>query len=380
MNNLCNKVNPRLFYGQNYKNNSEFDYKDFDMNYQNNDDFEIEKQNNTQGNEFNENLTFHGVKDIKELIDEKLDYQRYNIEYNLFGFDKEKDEKDIKRAIIFQFKNNDNNDEIFIGKKKNREKNIKIHTQYLSENDEYLADISKNYELINDEINLSSCIKLKENEKVKLGRKKLNSIKNGKHNKFSDDNIINKIKGNFLNYFIRDIIKKFSIKKKIDIKKLPRDIISDLNKKRNEKLYKTKLSDFLLKNKISSKYTSCDEYENKKIIKNIYKEKKEKKVMKILELTFEELFVIFRRKLNDNEDKKKLKEIYKKIEGLNINGKNNNYKDIVYLIEFINKKYKEKMSENELDEYIRRIKSLCLGYEKWFNNKIGRTCRKQYDS
>ena len=380
MNNLCNKVNPRLFYGQNYKNNSEFDYKDFDMNYQNNDDFEIEKQNNTQGNEFNENLTFHGVKDIKELIDEKLDYQRYNREYNLFEFDKEKDEKDIKRAIIFQFKNNDNNDEIFIGKKKNREKNIKTHTQYLSENDEYLADISKNYELINDEINLSSCIKLKENEKVKLGRKKLNSIKNGKHNKFSDDNIINKIKGNFLNYFIRDIIKKFSIKKKIDIKKLPRDIISDLNKKRNEKLYKTKLSDFLLKNKISSKYTSCDEYENKKIIKNIYKENKEKKVMKILELTFEELFVIFRRKLNDNEDKKKLKEIYKKIEGLNINGKNNNYKDIVYLIEFINKKYKEKMSENELDEYIRRIKSLCLGYEKWFNNKIGRTCRKQYDS
>ena len=380
MNNLCNKVNPRLFYGQNYKNNSEFDYKDFDMNYQNNDDFEIEKQNNTQGNEFNENLTFHGVKDIKELIDEKLDYQRYNSEYNLFEFDKEKDEKDIKRAIIFQFKNNVNNDEIFIGKKKNREKNIKTHTQYLSENDEYLADISKNYELINDEVNLSSCIKLKENEKVKLGRKKLNSIKNGKHNKFSDDNIINKIKGNFLNYFIRDIIKKFSIKKKIDIKKLPRDIISDLNKKRNEKLYKTKLSDFLLKNKISSKYTSCDEYENKKIIKNIYKEKKEKKVMKILELTFEELFVIFRRKLNDNEDKKKLKEIYKKIEGLNINGKNNNYKDIVYLIEFINKKYKEKMSENELDEYIRRIKSLCLGYEKWFNNKIGRTCRKQYDS
>ena len=65
---------------------------------------------------------------------------------------------------------------------------------------------------------------------------------------------------------------------------------------------------------------------------------------------------------------------------MNINGKNNNYKDIVYLIEFINKKYKEKMSENELDEYIRRIKSLCLGYEKWFNNKIGRTCRKQYDS
>ena len=380
MNHFCNKENPRLLYDHNHKDHSEFYYKDFDINYQTNDGLDKEEPINLQGNEFNENLTFHGVKDIKKLIDEKSDYQRYNIEYNSSEFDKEKDEKEIKKAIIFHFKCNDNNEENFIGKKKKREKNIISFIQNLSENNKYIKDINQNYDLINDEVDSSGYIKLEENEKVKLGRKKLNSIKNGKHNKFSDDNIINKIKGNFLNYFIRDIIKKFSIKKSIDIKKLPRDIISDLNKKRNEKLYKTKLSDFLLKNKISTKYTSCDEYENRKIIKNIYKAKKEKKVMKILELTFEELFIIFRRKLNDKEDKIKLKEIYKKIEGLNLTGKKNNYKDIEYLIDFIKKKYKEKMSENELDEYIRRIKSLCLGYEKWFSQKIGRTCRKQYDS
>ena len=232
MNHFCNKENPRLLYAHNHKDHSEFYYKDFDINYQTNDCLDKEEPINLQGNEFNENLTFHGVKDIKKLIDEKSDYQRYNIEYNLSEFDKDKDEKEIKRAIIFQFKSNDNNDENFIGKKKKREKNIISCIQNLSENNKYIMDISQNYDLINDEVDSSGYIKLEENEKVKLGRKKLNSIKNGKHNKFSDDNIINKIKGNFLNYFIRDIIKKFSIKKSIDIKKLPRvNILHVMNMK-----------------------------------------------------------------------------------------------------------------------------------------------------
>ena len=34
--------------------------------------------------------------------------------------------------------------------------------------------------------------------------------------------------------------------------------------------------------------------------------------------------------------------------------------------------YKQKISDNELDEYISNIKRLCLGYINWFDNKIGR--------
>ena len=383
MNNLSNKFNRRINYEPNHKDRSDFDCKCCEVNFQRIEDFgEKVQNNNSKEDDFNENLTFTGNKDIKKLLAEKD--ERYNIEYHLLGFEKEKDEKEIKKAIFSTFEINDtyepkiNNKENFIGKKKKREKDTK--KQNLFKKDDYISDISQNNNFEDKEYNVSQCIKLEEKEKVRFGRKKLGSTKNCKHNKFSDDNIINKIKGNFINYFIRDIIKKYSIKKSIDIKKLPREIISDLNKQRNEKLYKMKLSDILLNYKISTKYTSCEEYENRKIINKIYEEKKEIKVIKILELTFEELFIIFRRKLNDKEDRKKIKDISKKVEGFNLTGKNNNVKDIEYLIEFNKKKFKEKMSENELNEYIEQIKRLCLGYERWFSKKIGRTRRKQYDS
>ena len=63
------------------------------------------------------------------------------------------------------------------------------------------------------------------------------------------------------------------------------------------------MADILRQEKISFKYSNFDQYENNKI----YKENKERIVIKILELTFEELFIIFRRKSNDFEDEKKLK-------------------------------------------------------------------------
>ena len=93
-----------------------------------------------------------------------------------------------------------------------------------------------------------------------------------------------------------------------------------------------KISDILCQQKISSKYTKFDEYENKKIIEKIYKVKKEMKLIKILELTFEELFIIFRRKLNDPDDMNKLEEIKDKIKGLDLLKENNKYKDIEYLL------------------------------------------------
>ena len=55
----------------------------------------------------------------------------------------------------------------------------------------------------NDEDYLSGSMQLQENEKIKLGRKKLNFIKNGKHNKFYDNNIINKIKEKIFKLFYK---------------------------------------------------------------------------------------------------------------------------------------------------------------------------------
>ena len=206
--------------------------------------------------------------------------------------------------------------------------------------------------------------------------KDISNNKNKKHNRYCTDNVINKLKGYLFNHFLIDIVKKNSIKKDIILKKLPnKTFIADLNKKKNEQLFKMKMADILRQEKISSKYSKYDQYYNRKIIDEIYEENKEKNVIKILELTFEELFIIFRRKLKDKEDMKKLEEMKDKIEGLDLNEINNKYEDIEWLINGIKKKYDNNLNEDEI-EYIEQLKSLCLGYEDWFNNKIARIIKK----
>ena len=202
------------------------------------------------------------------------------------------------------------------------------------------------------------------------GRKKKNDKNLGKHNKTSEDNIINKIKGYFFNY-IRDITKNNSIYKIIEFKKLPREFISDLSKSKNERLYKMKIKDILSQEKISTKYSTFQENENELIIRKIYEEGKETRIIKILELTFEELFIIFRRKLNYYKDEEEIENIADKIEGLDLLEENNNYCDVGYLIQEITEKYKN-METRDLEKYVDNVKNLCCNYEKWFNDKIGR--------
>ena len=217
---------------------------------------------------------------------------------------------------------------------------------------------------ITSNLNEEKNTKFKEKKKNMLGRKKKRDNKLEKHKKNSEDNIIFKIKAAFFN-FIRDIIKKHSINYKINLKMLPYNFISDLKKNANKTLWTMKISDILYNQTISPKYNTLDRYENRKILEKIYAEKEEINVIKILELTFEELFIIFRRKLNDKEDMKKLEEIKDKIDGLDLNEINNEYEDIEWLINRIKKNYGNSWSEIE---YIEQLKNLCLGYEDWFKN------------
>ena len=189
------------------------------------------------------------------------------------------------------------------------------------------------------------------------------NIRNIYVRKFTKDNIMRKLKGYFFNYII-DLIRKKLINKDIRLKKISYRAESDLTYKNNERLLKMKISDILYE-------VNKDEYYNRKIIDKIYEEKKERNVIKIFELTFEELFIIFRRKLNDSEDLKKLEEIKDKIKGLDLL-ENNEYQDIQYFIEKdIKRRYRKP------GKYIEKIKTLCLSYQKWFNNKIGRAIRKK---
>ena len=200
-----------------------------------------------------------------------------------------------------------------------------------------------------------------------------NSNNNIYHRRFSIDNIFVKIKYSFWNRFVFDIIEKNLINKNIRFKKFSLRFPLILRRKEQERMLKMKISDIIYEQNTSS-FNGLPKYENRKIIDKIYKEKKEINVIKILELTYEELFIIFRRKLNDPEDIEKLKEIKDKIKGLDLL-ENNNYNDIEYLIkrerEKVNK-YTHKIDNSGLNEYIEKIKKFCLEYEKFIKGRAKR--------
>ena len=320
------------------------------------------------------NQGYFGETILNEIVEKEISmFNDTNINKSYF------DNTDYNCDIYFNnqsYKINDKDETInFLNKKTNREK--ETITKNKNKKDIYIITKIKKPN-INNETNIkkdSTGLDLEENEeknKNRCGRKNKTDKSNRMHNQFCEDNIINKIKGYFINSFMREFIRKHSINGGVEFKKLPSIFISDLTKEKNERLYKTKIKDILYEEEISTKYSTCNIYENRKIIDKIYKEKKEINVIKILELTFEELFIIFRRKLNDPEDMEKLKEIKDKIKGLDLLEKNNNFKDIEYLIKDIKDKYNKKLGESELNDYIENVKNLCLGYENWFLKKIGR--------
>ena len=291
------------------------------------------------------------------------------------NFDSEKNKisnessKDYKKENI-SFNKNLNNYE-------NKEKEEK---KYLIDNKEKeiifkLEKIPKS-EKTND--NLSKKIRNKRNN---CGRKKKSDNNKRKHNKSCGDNIIIKIKGYFFT-FIRDITKNNFINKTLYFRKLPYKFISKLSKKFNVRLMNMKMKDILSEIPITTKNKKSHKFENKFIVEKLYKEEKEKKVIQILDLTFRELFIIFRRKLNYVGDKAELEIISKKIEDLDLL-KDNNYKDINYLIDQIRNKSKNmdedsdtEITEDDYEKYIKELRYFCCIYEKWFKKKIARNSKK----
>ena len=299
--------------------------------------------------------------------DDQEGNENFDSEKNKISNESSKDYK--KENIPFDINLNNNY--------KNKEKEEK---NYLVDNKEKeiifkLEKIPKS-EKTND--NLSKKIR---NKKNNCGRKKKSDNNKRKHNKSCGDNIIIKIKGYFFT-FIRDITKNNFINKTLYFRKLPYKFISKLSKKFNVRLMNMQMKDILSEIPITSKNKKSHKFENKFIVEKLYKEEKEKKVIQILDLTFRELFIIFRRKLNYVGDKAELEIISKKIEDLDLL-KDNNYKDINYLIDQIRDKSKNmdedsdtEITEDDYEKYIKELRYFCCIYEKWFKKKIARNSKK----
>lgn len=173
---------------------------------------------------------------------------------------------------------------------------------------------------------------------------------------------MNKIKTHIFNHYIISLIEKNSLDE-INIQKLPTEFNAQLKKEVNKELLDTTIKDILSNQNISSKYVNpnknIDFDYNKKIIDKILLEKKEVKVIKILNLTLKEIVIIFRKRLNDeinNELYDELKKNNKIDDSINIEEN-----DIINFIE----KIKKEDSEN-LDDYIEDVKHYCLIFEYCF--------------
>ena len=205
-------------------------------------------------------------------------------------------------------------------------------------------------------------ISKEENKEIAKGRKK-KFEKPGKHNKFSEDNIVRKIKTNMFDVLLRFInasikgneieICEKKTKKIISIKpfllKPDQEIIRNISVEFNLELLDSKLKTIFSQD-VSQKVKNHGLDKNKKLIEEMYREKKQKKTIDILNMTLHQCFEQI------NPDKNK----YKELEGLEI--------------EF--KKVIENLEKIETQEYIDKFVDLVNSYRDYFDEKKPRQTKK----
>ena len=160
-------------------------------------------------------------------------------------------------------------------------------------------------------------------------------------------------------------------KNDINIKKTTLDKNENLKKQYNLDLLDKKMKDLYYESEISSKYrkqskVSADK--NKKLIDKIFHDNEKLQTIKILNLTYRDLFNVFRKKLltHINYD------LRMKIKDISLLEKEQ-YNNIYLFFNEIEKQEQEKNETKEnIDIYLNNMKELCMNYESWFLNKKGR--------
>ena len=170
------------------------------------------------------------------------------------------------------------------------------------------------------------------NTKLKCGRKTENKDIKEIHDKSKSDNIIRKLKIHIIQQKIINTVNNY------------------LKSKKLSKLKLLKLS--------QKELTTLKKDENMK--------------QKILNLTFLEFFDIYTYKVANKELSEDLKRKKEEIELFN-----ENFKGIEIFINCIVKKERKKgVFEEEIKEYINKLKLSCEDYKLWFEKKIGRRAKE----
>lgn len=246
----------------------------------------------------------------------------------------------LNKNIILN-KKREKNDIIIVKQEKENEKN-----DIDKKNDEANIPLKKD-DNISIKINNKKKIKFLSKKKYfsinnnkKLGRKPKSSVIKGYHTKFSHDNILRKIKVKFFKklfkYINNLILFKYKNKTKF-LKPLISNISQNNKKSFNKDLLIKKLKDVFSNYKINGKFKLYDDDHNKKVIKDIYDDNITE-LIDILEMTFLEVFIIFR---DSNKGQKLVG-----LERLD--------------------KVIEELKNKESDEYINKFKNIAMNFENYY--------------
>ena len=234
-----------------------------------------------------------------------------------------------------------------LNKKSKKVKNIKNNINYI-ENNEFT--------------------KIGEKKNIQ-GRKKKEEKDKGNHTKNSEDNIMRKIKSNFMS-FCHELINRSLKNKNWTFVRLKSNVNEYLKRDFNIQLLNKTFRELYEETPISSRYRSEKrdrKDDNKNLIHKIYEENVEIDTIKLLNLTYRELFSVFTREIKNMDPELEMK--IEEISLLETNEFSNIYKFFEEIEENLKK---DKEPEEDIKNYLESLKNLCMNYENWFSNKKGR--------
>ena len=289
-------------------------------------------------------------------------FSKNKIDFNYFGFESinknQNNQNDINNVASFSEKSQYNatnpfNIECKSSLYKNEDNYLFLHSpnSILNSNKHQRLDI-KAFEIKKQK---KKIFKIGKDNKNK-GRIKKNTNFIGKHDKFSEDNIIRKFKGRFIEkcrIYINKEYKRFLANKnetkniKILLQRISPKLSKKIKKEDNLKWLNSKLYK-VFSEKVSVKCSLYDPDYNKKEIQKLYKENEAKNIINILERSVKEMLNAF---------------IQNKIPGFD--SLNDDIKEL-----------KEKMKKNNqenIKEYLIKYRNIALNFESIFINKNSRS-------
>ena len=196
--------------------------------------------------------------------------------------------------------------------------------------------------------------------KYNMGRKNLKDKSERKHDKFSPDNIIKKIKAKMFEFLI--IFVNNLITNNIKLKDLNYSIIDRLKKETDLEILGTPIKD-LLSNDISPKYSQYAHDFNKKLIDSLLeKEKNNEALMFIFDITFRDWVELYTMKKNVKDWQNLTEESCRKIEE-HLNN--------------MNELEKVLKDNNNNSDYFSNFIFYLFNYERWFSIRRNRKRNKK---